>query len=65
MPGGALGVVDGVNPAEVVLWCIGGMLALFIGVIVLALAWPFLLCWYFGYPAIGVLAGVIYLAALR
>jgi len=50
----------------VTMLCIGGgMLALFVAFWVVLLAWPLLLCWYFGYPAIGVLAEVIYLASLR
>lgn len=33
--------------------------------LIIALAWPLLVCCYFGHPVIGVLAEVVYLAAMR
>jgi hypothetical protein len=32
---------------------------------VIGMTWPLLVCWHFGHPVVGVLAEVIYLAAIN
>lgn len=50
---------------EALIWIAAAIAALFLAFWVIVLAWPLMLCWYLGYPAIGVLAEVIYLVSLR
>jgi len=50
---------------EALAWIVAGVIALYLAFWIVVLAWPLLLCWYLGYPVVGVIAEVIYLASMR
>ena len=50
---------------EAAAWIVVGCLAVFVGLVLLLLSWPLLLCWHFGHPIIGIFAELVWLMVLE